>query len=114
MFGKLKQQRRIATRYDKSALSFESFLNLAAVLAVPHFAQRSARPLRRTCAPRATAAQVYRRAEGSPARPARTRCSDRATGEAPARRRLILRALRRARASSPHNNPTFVTSAKHL
>lgn len=31
MFGKLKQQRRIATRYDKSALSFESFLNLAAV-----------------------------------------------------------------------------------
>lgn len=31
MFGKLKQQRRIATRYDKSILSFESFLNLAAV-----------------------------------------------------------------------------------
>lgn len=31
MFGKLKQQRRIATRYDKSVLSFESFLNLAAV-----------------------------------------------------------------------------------
>ena len=30
MFGKLKQQRRIATRYDKTALSFESFLNLAA------------------------------------------------------------------------------------
>lgn len=29
MFGKLKQQRRIATRYDKSVLSFESFLNLA-------------------------------------------------------------------------------------
>ena len=47
MFGKLKQQRRIATRYDKSALCFESFLNLAAVLAVPHLAQRSARPLRR-------------------------------------------------------------------
>ncbi len=30
MFGKLKQQRRIATRYDKTAFSFESFLNLAA------------------------------------------------------------------------------------
>jgi transposase len=31
MFGKLKQQRRIATRYDKTVLSFESFLNLAAI-----------------------------------------------------------------------------------
>ncbi|GAA5063147.1 IS5 family transposase [Erythrobacter westpacificensis] len=30
MFGKLKQQRRIATRYGKTILSFESFLNLAA------------------------------------------------------------------------------------
>ena len=30
MFGKLKQQRRIATRYGKTVLSFESFLNLAA------------------------------------------------------------------------------------
>ncbi len=30
MFGKLKQQRRIATRNDKTILSFESFLNLAA------------------------------------------------------------------------------------
>lgn len=30
MFGKLKQQRRIATRYDKAILSFESFINLAA------------------------------------------------------------------------------------
>jgi transposase len=30
MFGKLKQQRRIATRYDKTVLSFESFFNLAA------------------------------------------------------------------------------------
>lgn len=30
MFGKLKQQRRIATRYDKTILSFESFLNIAA------------------------------------------------------------------------------------
>ena len=30
MLGKLKQQRRIATRYDKTILSFESFLNLAA------------------------------------------------------------------------------------
>ncbi len=30
MFGKLKQQQRIATRYDKTILSYESFLNLAA------------------------------------------------------------------------------------
>ncbi len=30
MFGKLKQQRRIATRYNKTVLSFGSFLNLAA------------------------------------------------------------------------------------
>lgn len=30
MFGILKQQRRIATRYDKTTLSFASFLNLAA------------------------------------------------------------------------------------
>lgn len=30
MFGKLKQQRHVATRYDKTNLSFESFLNLAA------------------------------------------------------------------------------------
>lgn len=29
-FGKLKQQRRIPIRYDKTVLSFESFLNLAA------------------------------------------------------------------------------------
>ncbi|MGF7156180.1 transposase [Novosphingobium gossypii] len=31
MFGQLKQFRRIATRYDKTALSFASFLNLAAI-----------------------------------------------------------------------------------
>ncbi|GAP25954.1 transposase [Gluconobacter frateurii NBRC 101659] len=30
MLNKLKQMRRIATRYDKTALSFMSFLNLAA------------------------------------------------------------------------------------
>ncbi len=30
MLNKLKQARRIATRYDKTTLSFESFLNLAA------------------------------------------------------------------------------------
>ncbi|MBF0857505.1 transposase [Gluconobacter oxydans] len=29
MFNRLKQMRRIATRYDKTALSFISFLNLA-------------------------------------------------------------------------------------
>jgi len=28
MFGKLKQQRHIATRYDKTSLSFESFFKL--------------------------------------------------------------------------------------
>ncbi len=31
MFGFLKHMRRVATRYDKTALSFESFLNLAAI-----------------------------------------------------------------------------------
>ena len=31
LFNKLKQARRIATRYDKTALSFASFLNLASV-----------------------------------------------------------------------------------
>jgi transposase len=31
MFGKLKQQHRIAIRYDKTVLSFESFLNFATV-----------------------------------------------------------------------------------
>ncbi|KXV36114.1 transposase, partial [Gluconobacter thailandicus] len=30
MFNRLKQMRRIATRYDKTALSFMSFLNIAA------------------------------------------------------------------------------------
>jgi len=30
MFNRLRQMRRIATRYDKTALSFMSFLNLAA------------------------------------------------------------------------------------
>ena len=30
MFGKLEQQRSIASRYDKTVLTFESFLNLAA------------------------------------------------------------------------------------
>ncbi|NOW49011.1 transposase [Novosphingobium sp. SG751A] len=30
MFGLLKRQRRIATRYDKTALSFLGFLNIAA------------------------------------------------------------------------------------
>jgi len=30
MFGLLKRQRRITTRYDKTALSFASFLNIAA------------------------------------------------------------------------------------
>ncbi|MBF0851958.1 transposase, partial [Gluconobacter sp. R75690] len=30
MFNRLKQMRRIAARYDKTALSFMSFLNIAA------------------------------------------------------------------------------------
>lgn len=30
MFGKLRQQRRKVIRYDKTALSFQSFLNLTA------------------------------------------------------------------------------------
>lgn len=38
MFAHLKQFRRIATRYDKTALSFASFLNLAAIRKwLPHF-----------------------------------------------------------------------------
>lgn len=31
MFGKLKQFRRVATRYDKTALSFMSFIQIAAI-----------------------------------------------------------------------------------
>ena len=31
MFGKLKLQRRVAIRHDKTVLYFDSFLNLAAV-----------------------------------------------------------------------------------
>ena len=42
MFNKLKQVRRIATRYDKTALSFLSFLNLAAArLWLPSFVNRA-------------------------------------------------------------------------
>jgi transposase len=42
MFNKLKQFRRIATRYDKTALSFLSFLNLAAArLWLPSFVNRA-------------------------------------------------------------------------
>lgn len=38
MFGFIKHQRRIAIRYDKTALSFASFLNLAAIRRwLPHF-----------------------------------------------------------------------------
>jgi len=38
LFGQLKQSRRIATRYNKAALSFASFLNLAAICKwLPHF-----------------------------------------------------------------------------
>lgn len=38
MFGHLKHQRRIATRYDKTTLSFAGFLNLAAIRrSLPNF-----------------------------------------------------------------------------
>jgi transposase len=38
MFSHLKQFRRVATRYNKTALSFASFLNLAALhKSLPHF-----------------------------------------------------------------------------
>ncbi len=42
MFGYLKQQRRIATRYDKTALSFASFLNLTGIRRwLPNFVYRT-------------------------------------------------------------------------
>ena len=42
MFNKLKQFRRIATRYDKTRKSFLAFLNLAAVkLWLPSFVNRT-------------------------------------------------------------------------
>lgn len=42
MFGFIKHQRRVATRYDKTALSYLSFLNLAAVRRwLPHFVNRA-------------------------------------------------------------------------
>lgn len=42
MFGFIKHQRRVATRYDKTALSYLSFLNLAAVRRwLPHFVNRT-------------------------------------------------------------------------
>ena len=42
MFNRLKQSRRIATRYDKTALSFLAFLNLAASrLWLKHYVNRT-------------------------------------------------------------------------
>lgn len=42
MFNRLKQFRRIATRYDKTALSFRSFLNIAAAkIWLPSFVNRT-------------------------------------------------------------------------
>jgi transposase len=42
MIGHLKHQRRIATRYLKTALSFASFLNLAAIRRwLPNFVNRT-------------------------------------------------------------------------
>ncbi|MBB4546233.1 MULTISPECIES: transposase [Rhizobium] len=41
MFNRLKQLRRIATRYDKTRTSFEAFLLLAAAkIWLPHFMER--------------------------------------------------------------------------
>nr|WP_245484568.1 IS5 family transposase [Rhizobium leguminosarum] len=41
MFNRLKQFRRIATRYDKTRTSFEAFLSLAAAkIWLPHFVER--------------------------------------------------------------------------
>jgi transposase len=41
MFNRLKQARRIATRYEKTALSFLSFLNIAAArLWLKHYVNR--------------------------------------------------------------------------
>jgi hypothetical protein len=37
MFGKLNKQSRIATRCDKTVLSFKSFLNLSAARLRPNF-----------------------------------------------------------------------------
>ncbi|WP_410001546.1 transposase [Rhizobium leguminosarum] len=40
MFNRLKQFRRIATRYDKTRTSFEAFLSLAAAkIWLPHFTE---------------------------------------------------------------------------
>jgi transposase len=42
MFNRLKQFRRIATRYDKTAKSYLAFLSLAAAkLWLPHFVNRA-------------------------------------------------------------------------
>jgi transposase len=42
MFNRIKQNRRIATRYDKTRKSFEAFLILAAVkLWLPTFVNRA-------------------------------------------------------------------------
>ena len=42
MFNRLKQARRIATRYDKTARSFQAFLNIAASrLWLTNFVNRS-------------------------------------------------------------------------
>jgi transposase len=42
MFNRLKQFRRVATRYDKTALSFRSFLNIAAAkMWLPSFVNRT-------------------------------------------------------------------------
>ncbi|CUX54327.1 transposase (fragment) [Agrobacterium deltaense Zutra 3/1] len=41
MFNRLKQFRRVATRYDKTRTSFEAFLSLAAAkIWLPHFTER--------------------------------------------------------------------------
>jgi len=42
MFNRLKQSRRIATRFDKTIISFMGFLNLAAIrIWLPHFVNKA-------------------------------------------------------------------------
>ncbi len=42
MFNRLKQSRRIATRFDKTIISFMGFLNLAAIrIWLPNFVNRA-------------------------------------------------------------------------
>ncbi|WP_244616225.1 transposase [Rhizobium sp. RU20A] len=41
MFNRLRQFRRVATRYDKTRKSFSAFLALAAPISLPYFVNRA-------------------------------------------------------------------------